>query len=120
MRKLMRAGAIVCGAVATLVLAATPASAYSIVYQGSDYAQTLRVQDDILQVCDKESDGHGVWSDYVLNTGASGTLLDGNGSASPCYIRDWSATPYWVHHYRVCERYVACSGWRYTDGPGGG
>ena len=120
MRLGLKVGLLVGGTVAALVLSAAPAGAYSgPAYQGSDYAQTIGTNDDIIQVCDRESDGHGVYADYYLNTGAHRTLTDGNGSASPCYIDDWTTSPYWITRYRVCEKTVACSGWVYTDGPGG-
>jgi hypothetical protein len=106
--------------IAALVLGGSPAYAYSgPAYQGSDYARTIGINDDIIEVCDQEADGHGVYTEYYLNDGSYHKRGDGNGSASPCYVDDWTQTPYWVNHYRVCETGVACSGWVYTDGIGG-
>lgn len=107
-------------AATALIFSGSPAYAYSgPAYQGSDYAETLGVNDDIIQVCDREADGNGVYADYYLNNGSLQQQGDGNGSAAPCYKADWTQTPYWITRYRVCERSVACSGWVYTDGLGG-
>jgi hypothetical protein len=108
---------VVVSAVA-LVVSASPAQAYSRVYHGNDFAWTYQVRDDHIMVCDEESDGHGVWTDYYTSDLHLHTLLDGDGSAAPCAIR--YVYPRWIHSYRVCERYVSCTGWKRTDGPGGG
>ncbi|GAB2963204.1 hypothetical protein [Saccharothrix stipae] len=107
-------------AMVALVFGAAPASAYTTpATHGSDYAETLGVNDDIIQVCDREADGHGVYTEYYLNNGSYHKRGDSNGSASPCAKDDWTATAYWVARYRVCEDTVGCSGYRYTDGLGG-
>jgi uncharacterized protein Usg len=108
---------VVVSAVA-LVVSASPAQAYSRVYHGYDFAETHPVRDDFITVCDREADGHGVWTDYYTSDLHLHTKLDGNGSASGCGV-DW-VYPRWIHSYRVCERYVSCTDWRRTDGPGGG
>ena len=113
---------LITGAAGALALALTgsPAYAYSgPVYQGSDYAETIGINDDIVQVCDREADGNGVYVEYYLNNGSYHKRGDGNGSASPCYKDDWTQTAYWVRNYRVCETSVGCSSWKYTDGLGG-
>jgi hypothetical protein len=111
--------AVVGGLLAMLVLA-PPASAYSgPLYHTYDYAKTYYTNDDIIQVCDREADGHGVYAEYYLSSGAFKSVVDGNGSAAGCGVNDWTAYPWWVTRYRVCERYVSCTGWAYTDGIGG-
>jgi hypothetical protein len=117
-----RAAAFVIGGVAVLVVGlATPANAWSgPAYQGNDYARVIGVPDNIIEVCDQERDGHGVYADYYLNIGAHRTLTDANGSAYPCYKDDWYYQGYWIVRFRVCEKVInACSGWWYPDGPGG-
>jgi hypothetical protein len=80
----------------------------------------IGVPDNIIEVCDQERDGHGVYADYYLNIGAHRTLTDANGSAYPCYKDDWYYQGYWIVRFRVCEKVInACSGWWYPDGPGG-
>lgn len=117
-RNLMIAVAIAGAAV--LGVGAGPASAYSgPLYHGNDYAQTMYINDDVIEVCDMEADGNGVYAEYYLNTGAFKSVNDGNGSAAGCGRNDWQSSPYWITHYRVCERSVSCSGWVYTDGLGG-
>ena len=37
-----------------------------------------------LTVCDEEADGQGFWTLYKRSDGQSGTIKDGNGSASGC------------------------------------
>ncbi|MEU4742498.1 hypothetical protein AB0G02_18820 [Actinosynnema sp. NPDC023658] len=101
-------------------MGAGSANAYSgPIYHGNDYAETLGVNDDIIQVCDREADGNGVYAEYYLNNGSYHKRGDSNGSASPCSKDDWTATAYWISRYRVCEDTVGCSSYRYTDGLGG-
>jgi len=118
---LARLGILAVGVAAGLVVAATPAGAWSgPAVQGSDTARTLGFDDDVIEVCDNERDGHGVYADYYLNGGAHRTLTDANGSAYPCYKDDWYYEGYWIVRFRVCEKVInACSGWWYPDGPGG-
>lgn len=116
----MRVAAIVGVTVTMLAVAAAPASAYSgPAFHGADYAQTIGINDDIVQVCDREADNHAVFVEYFLNDGTRHIKYDENGSAPPCYIEDWTQTPFWIDHYRVCENFVGCSGFVFTDGIGG-
>jgi hypothetical protein len=111
---------VVIAASAALILSVSPAHAYSgPIYHGSDSAWVYWVDDDHITVCDRESDGHGVWVDYYTSGGGLRTMLDGNGSAAGCaHSRDWYP-PQWITSYRLCERYVSCTGWYRPDGPGG-
>jgi hypothetical protein len=119
---IIRAGTLVIGVVAVLVMGlSTPATAWSgPVYHGHDYARVIGVPDNIIEVCDQERDGHGVYADYHLSNGARRTLTDANGSAYPCYKDDWHDERLWIVLFRVCEKVVnTCSVWLYPDGPGG-
>jgi hypothetical protein len=109
------------GAVLGAVLLATPAFAVAGPnYHGSDYSETLRIQDDIIEVCDQEADGHGVSAHYYLNDGSYHERGDSNGSASPCSFDDWTASPWWVTQFKTFEASVSSSqAWTFTDGPGG-
>ena len=91
----------------TLLLTPAPANAYSSAHHGSDYVQTWGTNYTFISVCDRESDGHGVWADvYDNRLNYYPGLLDGNGSKSPCY--DYSI-PNGIYQFRICERYVSCS-----------
>lgn len=85
-------------------------------YHGSDYSQTLNYYDDYIRVCDREADGNGVSVHYYLDLGGGyHEKGDANGSASPCYATDWSATPYSVTQFKTFEANVASSqAWTYT------
>ena len=86
---------------------ASPASAYHCCnFHGDDYSETLGIANDIGQACDRETDGNGVFGAFVLNQGSQGDVPDGNGSASPCGIGDWTQTPYWIVRYKTYERNV--------------
>lgn len=118
MSRLAFGGAIVLG---ILVAATTPALAYAGPnYHGADYSLTIGVNDDTIEVCDQEADGHGVSAHYYLNTGSYQERGDSNGSASPCSFADWTATPYWITQFKTYESGVTSSqAWTYTDGLGG-
>ncbi len=95
-----------------LVLTAAPAYALHTVYQGSDYAETTGDHTGIW-ACDREADGHGVWADwYDYGLTYYAGLVDANGSQPGCTFKD--IYPKKIMKFRVCERYVACSGWMYT------
>jgi len=113
------AGAAITAVVAMLTLAGIANASSGPVYHVRDYAFTAGVNDDTIIVCDQEADGHGVRVEYYLNNGSLQAKGDANGSARPCYGVDWTATPYWVTQYRVCESGVSCTSWARTDGLGG-
>ena len=92
----------------TLILTPAPAYAYTSANHGSDYVQIYGYNLDLIQVCDMESDGHGVWADVYAGGNYYPGLLDGNGSKSPCYVY---SVPTRVYQFRVCERYVSCTPW---------
>ena len=105
---------VVAAAAMALVLTAAPAHALHTAYQGSDYAQTTGDHAAIF-ACDRESDGHGVWADYYdFNLRHYPALVDGNGSQPGCAFSD--IYPQHIYQFRVCERYVACSAWKYPYG----
>ena len=97
---------LVIAAAALSILTMAPAhAAGAIVYQGDDYAslsvggfsgQTF----DIVDVCDREADGHGVYVKVVLYDGYD-QLGDANGSASPCSSRSYARRQ--VDSMQVCE-----------------
>jgi hypothetical protein len=98
---------------------APPANADASITHGSDIAYTQYLNDDIITVCDREADNHGVYAEYYLSDGSSHEVGDANGSASGCGQHNWTQSPYWVTAFRVCETTEGCSIWKFTDGPGG-
>ena len=65
---------------------------------------------DVVDVCDRERDGHGVYVKVVLNDGYD-QFGDANGSAAPCSTRNY--TRYRVSYIYVCESVAGpdlCSG----------
>jgi hypothetical protein len=107
---------LVMAAAALSILTMAPAhAAGAIVYQGDDYAslsvggfsgQTF----DIVDVCDREADGHGVYVKVVLDDGYD-QFGDANGSASPCSSRSYRRGQ--VDSIQVCEAVTGpdwCSG----------
>ena len=94
-----------------LVVTASPSYASHTAYQGSDYAQTDFDHAGI-SACDKESDGHGVWAEYKdFTLRLYPALVDSNGSKPGCAYNYLGSQR--IYQFRVCERYVACSGWVY-------
>jgi hypothetical protein len=105
---------VVAVTVLALVLTAAPAYALHTAYQGSDYAETTGDHAGIW-ACDKEADGHGVWAEYYdFTLRLYPALVDPNGSKPGCAFSD--IDPQRIYQFRVCERYVACSGWKYPYG----
>jgi hypothetical protein len=111
-RRLFTSVAVTAMTALMLLLTSSPAYAYSSAHHGSDYVRTYGTNYTLVEVCDMESDGHGVWADVYANRGAYYPgLLDGNGSKSPCYVY---SIPNGVYQFRICERYVSCSPWYVT------
>lgn len=71
------------------------------VYQGRDMAQT-RDYNRQVRVCDRERDGNGAYTQFVVRGGATGWRYDRNGSRYGC---TWTGRFYnGIYSHRVCER----------------
>ena len=96
--------AIAAAALSILTVAPAQASG-AIVYQGDDYASLSTggfsgTTFDIVDVCDREADGHGVYVKVMLFDGYD-QFGDANGSAPPCYSRSYLYKE--VQTIQVCE-----------------
>lgn len=103
LQRVAAAGALTIG---MLGFAASPALAEPRATQGSDYAS---YNGTTLTVCDRESDGNGVYAEYLFATGR-GKVGDGNGSVPPCGEKRVGD----ISQFRVCEDTFgsdSCSNW---------
>lgn len=83
-----------------VLVAASPAYALRSI-QGSDYTEDFNGIKQ-LRVCDKESDGHGVRGDHVLNGSRSVyTIYDGNGANNAC--EESGVYPKTIYKHRAVE-----------------
>ncbi len=103
-----RAGAVITLTVSGVLVTAGLAFADSTVYEGDDYATYSNGK---LTVCDKESDGNGVYAEYRGPSASHGFVWDGNGSSNGCGSASVAVTK-----FRVCEDDFgsdSCSSWVY-------
>jgi hypothetical protein len=84
--------------------------------QSCGYGQ-VRSSHTIVDACDTRADGFGYYVSYELNSGATGTVGDGNGSASGCGIRQVGTSSNPIFRYRLCSNQGlvhVCNGWKLT------
>ncbi|WP_430784387.1 hypothetical protein [Actinoplanes sp. G11-F43] len=82
--------------------------------QSCGYGQ-VRDSHQIVDACDTRADGHGFYVSYERNSGATGTVGDGNGSTSGCGIQRVGTAANPVFRYKVCSNQGlihVCSGWK--------
>jgi hypothetical protein len=117
----VRTAAIVAAVCAvTLVTGGTAAATSPVLTHGNDWARTYHINDDIISVHDGEDDQHHVGAGYYLNDGSYHVVADTNGPNNGGATHDWSATPFWITKFRVCESGGGgCTDYLPTDGPGG-
>ncbi|MFD7446401.1 hypothetical protein [Streptomyces sp. NPDC059909] len=117
-RRTGKALALAAAVVGLSALASGPAHAGVIprVYQGDDYAEAWHAYSgsafiaEMVSVCDREPDGHGVYVKVWLNAGYE-EISDTNGSAYGCGSRGYDRND--VEAIEVCERVTGpdwCSG----------
>ncbi|GAA3919653.1 hypothetical protein GCM10023084_82190 [Streptomyces lacrimifluminis] len=108
-RKMGRALAVTTAVVGLSALAIGPAFAVPVSsYQGDDFARLSYAglgghTTDIVEVCDREADGHGVYVKVWKRDGYE-EFGDANGSASPCSSRSYRAN--WITSIQVCETHT--------------
>jgi hypothetical protein len=100
------AGLLLCVA-GVLAVAASPAYAhYVYAYHGSDLG-TVNGTHTGSSACDRENDGHAVYTDLLLANGVRTQVWDGYDSV--CSTRYFKVA---IRHFRVCEHTVSCTAWR--------
>lgn len=94
-----RVGVFACVAVFAMLLAAPVFAA--TVFQGNDMAQTRDYARQV-RVCDRERDGNGAYTQFVVRGGATGWRYDRNGANYGC---TWTGRFYnGIYSHNVCER----------------
>jgi hypothetical protein len=95
---------------AALALTATGAQAHNtLTFHGTDYV-AVGSNHRTTSVCDREDDGNWTSGEYVLVDGGARRVVDTT-TDGRCSTSVMGAE---IRQYRVCERLVGCTLWRYS------